>query len=524
MKLISDSPSATKAPSDSLGRRYGYKLLANLVGLPMALIVQAIIPRGLGPAHYGDFNFLTNFFSQLVSFVEMGTSIGFYTKLSQRPTEGALVRFYVYFAGLVALAVLVLVAVTQLTSTYARIWPNQKIVFVYLAAVWGLFAWFIQIIEKMGDAYGLTVSIEITRMVQKFVGMALIVILFIWGQLNLGSLFFYYYFIFGLMIAGSLWVMGYKGYSLRRGWKISSGQVKLYLKELYHYSHPLFVYGLVGLLANLFDRWLLQVSSGSTQQGFYGLSYQIGAICFLFTGAMTPLLTREFAISFGKSDLPEMARLFRKFVPVFYALAAFFSCYVAVQADKVVRILGGKSFSEAYVAVIIMAFYPVYQTYGQLSSSVFFATGQTAIYRNIGIIFLLAGLPLTYFLIAPRHLLGLDAGATGLAIKMVLLQIIGVNVQLYFNSRLLGLRFWRYVGHQVFSLICLLVLAFLIVRGMDITLPIQTNVLLSFCLSGVIYTLVVLGLVYLKPVIFGLKREDLHYFKEKFINKHLLFK
>jgi len=107
---------------------------------------------------------------------------------------------------------------------------------------------------------------------------------------------------------------------------------------------------------------------------------------------------------------------------------------------------------------------------------------------------------------------------------MVLLQIIGVNVQLYFNSRLLGLRFWRYVGHQVFSLICLLVLAFLIVRGMDITLPIQTNVLLSFCLSGVIYTLVVLGLVYLKPVIFGLKREDLHYFKEKFINKHLLFK
>jgi O-antigen/teichoic acid export membrane protein len=132
MKLTSNSQSATKARPDSLRRRYGYKLLANLVGLPVALIVQAIIPRGLGPAHYGDFNFLTNFFSQLVSFFEMGTSMGFYTKLSQRPTERALVRFYFYFAGLVALAVLVLVAFTQLTSTYERIWPNQKILFVYL--------------------------------------------------------------------------------------------------------------------------------------------------------------------------------------------------------------------------------------------------------------------------------------------------------------------------------------------------------------------------------------------------------
>jgi O-antigen/teichoic acid export membrane protein len=386
-----------------------------------------------------------------------------------------------------------------------------------LSAVWGIIVWFIQVIEKMGDAYGLTVSIEITRMVQKFVGLALIVILFIWGQLHLGSLFLYYYFILGFMIAGSIWVMGHKGYSLRRGWKISRGQVKFYIKELYHYSHPLFVFALVGLLANLFDRWLLQVFSGSTQQGFYGLSYQIGAICFVFTGAMTPLLTREFAISFEKGDLPEMARLFRKFVPVFYALTAFLTCYLAVQADKVVLILGGKSFSEAYVAVLIMAFYPVYQTYGQLSGSVFFATGQTTIYRNIGIIFLLAGLPLTYFLIAPRNHFGLDAGATGLAIKMVLISVIGVNVQLYFNSRLLGLRFWRYVGHQVFSLICLLALAFLIVRGMDITFPFQNNVLLSFCLSGVIYTLVVLGLVYLKPVIFGLKRQDLNYIKEKLL-------
>jgi hypothetical protein len=78
-----------------------------------------------------------------------------------------------------------------------------------------------------------------------------------------------------------------------------------------------------------------------------------------------------------------------------------------------------------------MTFYPIHQTYGQLSSSIFYATGQTKLYSNIGIITILAGLPVTYLLIAPADKMGLNAGATGLAIKMVLLNFISVNIQVF---------------------------------------------------------------------------------------------
>ena len=101
---------------DSLGKRYFYKLLTNLVSLPVYFVTQAIIPRGLGPQAYGDFNFLTNFFSQVMGFLDMGTSIGFYTKLSQRPHETALVSFYFYFLLVSVITLLGGVAVATQTS------------------------------------------------------------------------------------------------------------------------------------------------------------------------------------------------------------------------------------------------------------------------------------------------------------------------------------------------------------------------------------------------------------------------
>lgn len=305
-----------------------------------------------------------------------------------------------------------------------------------------------------------------------------------------------------------VWIIKKHVASLWTYWKISKDQAFAYAKEFYQYSHPLFVYALVGLFVGILDRWLLQVFSGSVQQGLYGLSYQIGAVCFLFTGAMTPLITREFAIAFGDNDLKQMAHLFRRYIPMLYAISAFFACFIAVQADKVTIILGGNQFQEATLAVAIMAFYPIHQTYGQLSGSVFYATGQTGLYRNIGIVFMLIGLPVTYFLIAPIDKMGLNTGATGLAIKMVLIQFVGVNVQLYFNSKILKLPFLRYLLHQVLSAGILLVIAYTSKRAINSFSGLGDKVVINFILTGFLYTLMVTVCTILLPQLFGIRRND----------------
>jgi hypothetical protein len=161
--------------------------------------------------------------------------------------------------------------------------------------------------------------------------------------------------------------------------------------------------------------------------------------------------------------------------------------------------------------VIIMAFYPIAQTYANLSGSLFFATGQTSLYRNIGVIFMVGGLPLTYFLIAPASKLGLGIGATGLAIKVVALAFIVVNVQLYYNARLLGLRFWRYVGHQFLSVGCMLGSAVAVRLALEMSPLIRAHIIVGFLLAGLLYTIIVMGVTFFQPLLFGLQRQDLYH-------------
>lgn len=305
-----------------------------------------------------------------------------------------------------------------------------------------------------------------------------------------------------------VWIVKKHVASLCTYWKISKDQALAYAKEFYQYSHPLFVYALVGLFVGILDRWLLQVFSGSVQQGFYGLSYQIGAVCFLFTSAMTPLITREFSIAFAKQDLTQMAYLFRRYIPLLYGIAAFFSCFIAMQAENVAYIFGGAKFHDAALTIAIMAFYPIHQVYGQLSGSVFYATGQTGLYRNIGITIGIFELPVTYFLIAPGDMMGLNAGSTGLAIKMVMMQFVATNVQLYFNSRFLKLSFRKYLAHQLVCISCLLLLVFMSLKVVDY-LHISSNIVINFLLNGIIYSITVAGLTCFVPAFFGFTRKDI---------------
>ena len=96
------------------------------------------------------------------------------------------------------------------------------------------------------------------------------------------------------MIAAYIIIIHRSEYSFISYWKLTKSQLTKYLNEFYDYSRPLFSYAIIGLFVGLFDRWFLQKYGGSIQQGFFSLALQVGALCFLFTGSMSSLITREF--------------------------------------------------------------------------------------------------------------------------------------------------------------------------------------------------------------------------------------
>ena len=503
---------------DSLKKRYFYKLVANLIGLPISIVIQSIIPRGLGPSAYGDFTFLTNFFTKVTGFFDAGTSIGFYTKLSQRQNDKGLIKFYWHFILFISLLILLVIPLIFLFNKQELLLPGQSKKYIYMALVFSLLTWASQIINKIVDAYGYTTNGEIIRVSQKILALLLIILLFINNKLNLTSFFIYSYIVLIVLSLGWWFILKKNGVSLFPKVRLKFFQWKGYLKEFYHYSHPLITYSFVGLLVGILDIWLLQKFAGSVQQGFYGLSYKIASICFLFAGAMTPLITREFSIAYIKNDILEMRRLFIRYIPMIYAVVAFFAVFLSINAQKVSFIFGGEEFKESALAITIMSLYPIHQTYGQLSGSVFYATGQTKIYRNIGISIMLIGLPVTFLLIAPKNLFGLNLGSVGLVLKMVVLQFIGVNIQLWFNAKYLKLSFIKLFSHQLYTIVTFAAVSYISFLVGDY---LSNGLIISFFISGSLYAIFSIALLYLLPVLIFSSRREIKQYISLVLNKCL---
>ncbi|WP_196215693.1 polysaccharide biosynthesis C-terminal domain-containing protein, partial [Vibrio cholerae] len=164
-------------------------------------------------------------------------------------------------------------------------------------------------------------------------------------------------------------------------------------------------------------------------------------------------------------------------------------------------------FIEARYCLMILALYPMHQTYGQLTSSVLFALEETEIYKNIGILFSLVGMALSLALI---YLF--DFGALGLALKMVVIQIVSVNVQLWYVCNRLKINFYRFIYQQVTSTTILLLTAFFISEFS----PIHTEYLIfDFLGNGLVYCIAAFVVVLSLPRLFFIDLGLVNNFKKK---------
>ena len=494
----------------TLARRYSFKLLANMAAVPVYLLMEAILPRALGPAMYGNFSFATNLFQQLSGFLDMGTSTCFYNALSRRQGEHGLIAFYLRISLVVGLVTSLAGLCLLHPVTGQLLMPDVPLWLAPLAAVWAFLTWFGRVLRSMNDAIGATVGSELVRTAVSLVGVGCLTLLYVCDALNIGTLFAQQYAMLGATALG-YWLVTHKSYAGRITLGLDRRTARAYGREFFDYSHPLFVQALLSFFMLTAERWLLQWFDGSHEQGMFALSQKVSWACFLFVSAMTPLLMRELSIAWGQKDKAAMARLVDRFAPLLYVVAAYFSCFTLVEAETLVQIFGGAAYAGAIVPVQIMALYPLHQGYGQLAGSIFHATGRTHILRNMAALECVYGLTCAWLLLAPPDMYGLHLGATGLALKTIGVQCLTVNAYLWLASRAIPLHFWRNLFHQVWSLCFLLGLAF---AARELTLPLPIPAVDSlgisrFVASGILYSAGCAALILAFPPIVGMSRQDL---------------
>jgi O-antigen/teichoic acid export membrane protein len=493
---------------DSLKKRYVIKLLASFITGIVNIILVAIVPKALGPVAFGHFSFIQQFFAQILSFLDAGTSTAFFTKLSANHTRKELIKFYTYFSVFILGILFVFIYSIDLFDLTNTLLPKIPIEYAYLGIYFGFLTWLTQIYIKVSDAYVLTVSVEIIKIVHKFLSLILLFAMIYLLNFDL-TIYFYFHFISLITFLLIITILFFKKDIISKEIYLLKLKYHTLTKEFYEYASPLFVFNSVAIAIALFDIWLLQYVSGSIQTGFYGLAYSIAAMCFLFTGAMTQIITREFAKSFEKNNIDNIKKLFKRYIPMLYSISAYFGVFIALQGENLLHIFTDKSFADAYYVLAIMAFYPIHQTYGQLSGSLFFAMEKTPLYRNIGIFSSLLGLLFTFIFV---YLL--EYGAEGFAWKMVIIQIIGVNIQLYFNAKHLNINVIPFIKHQILSIAFFVFIAFITYIATQM-IYVDSMGIYGFLMTGFIYTFFVLVGAMYAPYIFSINKNELNKYCKK---------
>lgn len=447
---------------NSVRARYFAKLSNNMVGMLGGIVTALLVPKSLGPAHYGDFNFLKDSFDNLVRTMDMNASNAHFTYSSRNKKSGPANQVYFYFSICVGIALSFLVGVAVYSGAARSVWPGQGPFFISAGAALGFLSYLASNLTNLSDSRGFTVAVENQRRLIVALSMLILLAMYFSGLLGFASFFSYSIAVQAAMVffsAALLKRAGVFGFGFKR---VGIEDIKSTARYFYGYSSPLVTALVIGLVLGFFDRWLLQAVGGSATQGHYSLALKLSMVCALFTNSMAPVFSQSIASAHASGDMQRVRDLFGR-VRVFYFTAAFISIFFAFHAKEIVFLVGGDEYGGATLPVTVMMLYPIHQAFGQLFGSAVLSMQFTGIYRNVSILTSSAGLVLSVFLVAPpgSGVPGLDMGAAGLAIKVVVLQVLSSNLMLFYACRKADLGFTRLAAMQVILLAPVLVIGLL---------------------------------------------------------------
>ena len=410
---------------------------------------------------YGNLNFLLNFFNKTTKFLTFGTLSAYYTKLSAKQNEKKIIGFYSYYTILlIALLLMIIIGIKQF-GFKSIIWPDQQMKFVYAAALFSILSLISNITRQTSDALGLTVKNEFIFIIQSFLGVIIMLTLYYFKILDLESYFIYNYFLSIFVIFGGFIVINKKKVFQISTFIFPSKKIKIFLKEFYDYSHPIFFHGLIIFFITIIDRILLQKYYGSVAQGYYGFALKLSGVIFLLSSSFAPLLLREFSINYKNKNHEENERLFKRFLPLFLYISTFLSLIVYFNSKEICVIVGGNEYLGASKVVSIMALYPILQTYAQFNGSVFMGLERTSIIRNIGFFTSMIGLVLMLALVTPIIIEQVQIGAAGLALKMVIVALISINIQIVLISKILNIPLFKLIFQEISIILGLFIFGYI---------------------------------------------------------------
>jgi len=487
--------------------RMGASVASNAVRLVLSFASGMLIARGLGAARYGEYQFLLASVASLSQFVDLGTSQAFFTFIARGPRHARFFGFYFGWLALQFIAIAVTVGLLLPTRTLEVLWVGEDRAAILLAIV----ATFLmnelwEAISQLGEARRRTVIVQGALAGQAAIHLALVATAAYLGRLTVTLAFGFIIVEYGLLVV----VLAARFVRESIDPARSAESFSATATEFWTYCRPLIIYALSGFAFGFLDRWLLQRFGGSVQQGFFAVGQQLATISLLATTSILQVFWTEIAAASGAGHHERVATLYRSTSRALYFAAAWVSCLLLPYSREILSLTVGSSYAGAAASFALMLLYPVHQSLGRINGSFLQAVGDTSAYARIGVAVLAISLPISYVLLAPRTatLPGLGLGAIGLTLKLIVVNVLSVNLLSYRIARRMAIAYdWR---HQVITIAALLAvgfacrtIAYRMLGGGESTLGMP-----GMAAAGTAYAALTAALVYATPVLVGLTASD----------------
>ena len=494
--------------NSTVSKRYFFTVIASLFRALVSFITGLLLARFLGPRDYGNMSFLLGTFLAVKQLLDMGSSQAFFTFMSQKLRSNLFVIYYFIWLFIQFIFTICIIGILLPDKWLALIWHGQDRFLIMLAfaasfmqnTVWTSVQQALEAQRQTYKAQGIGTLVIVVHILS---------VLLLWWLGSLGLYIIFAAIAFEYFMA-TLFAQKYFKFAD----EIDTTEKKVTLKWVFQkfiiFCKPMIIYSWVNFVFSFLDTWLLQNFGGSVKQAFYSISAQFASVALLATSSITNIFYKEIAEAYHNNNLENVKILYRKVSRSLFFIGAVTSCFFIPWSKDLLIIMLGKSYEAGSITLAIMLIYPIHQSMGQIGNLILFATENVSLLVKIGIGFMLISIVVSYFVLAPKDALvpGLNLASEGLAIKMVVMQLLQVNIIAFFIAKLFKWEFdWIF---QPLSIICCLIAGLLahyiavsILNEVVWTLPYK----LTF--SAGVYLIFILIIIYFIPMLTGFSRKEL---------------
>lgn len=508
---MNNNSSVNTSHIESVRARYVATLASQFIQLVASLASAGILPRALGAAAYGNYNFLLTTASTLRGFLEPSASPAFFTFSSQDRRSGPLTKLYALVMFVQILIVIFGIGLLAFIGRLNWLWAGQTLDQILLVTVLEWILFLTAMLRQLGDSKGLTVHVQVLSIATSLINVIGLLSLNAFGFLNIYTYIFLNMFSVVLIaIALGYWLL-FKNADLTWNGELR-GRTKEYLMRWWRFAAPLIVLEYYSPLVGYMGAYLLQQWYGSVQQGYFALASKWSAFVLVFTSSALMIFWREIANATANGDWSSATRTYVRFTRLLFFLALVLCTWLSFSSGFLVRILVGEQYNLAIPVLSVMAYYPLAQTYGQVNTAALKASEKTVIVRNLGFVFSIPGLVVTYLLLAPPSALipGLGLGALGIAIRMVGYDLLSVQAYEWMSHRTFGLNYFNTLVQKFYMLLVVFICAGLTLYWLvNMLANTEVPLIWMFCISSSAYFALIAAVTLINPDLAGLSRTDI---------------